>query len=277
VARAQRAREALVALAALAVGSAVLVGSARRAVADEHRMRVGVVASVAINAKPADVQALVGAFQRDLEAAYLVEVVPQFAGAPPPTCASDTACLVDLTARLDVDRVVFLVLTGVGRKLRVDATVADAGRHVTYAPATIIELGGAELDRSVADYARALLVGVPPRPAPTIRSVVTAPPEGAPPGGVVGLGAVGPIDHGPRRHERAAWIAFGTAAVLLVGGMVAGHYASSAYDEYKTTMSPARYDVLRQRVSRDSTIANGLFIGGGCAAAAGGALYVIEF
>jgi len=64
---------------------------------------------------------------------------------------------------------------------------------------------------------------------------------------------------------------------LLVGGLVAGNAASSAFDEYKTTMSPARYDLLRDRVSRDSKIANGLFIAGGLAVAGSAALFVIKF
>jgi len=82
----------------------------------------------------------------------------------------------------------------------------------------------------------------------------------------------------PAQRRRVwTWVAAGGAAVLLAGGAFFGHRADNAYDEYKMTDSPGRYDELRDQVRRDSLTANLLFAGSGGAAIGSVILFVGEF
>lgn len=83
----------------------------------------------------------------------------------------------------------------------------------------------------------------------------------------------------PPAHRRRVWtwVAAGGAAALLAGGALFGHRADTAYDEYKTTSSPGRYDELHDQIHRDSLTANLLFAGSGAAAIGSVILFVGEF
>jgi len=81
----------------------------------------------------------------------------------------------------------------------------------------------------------------------------------------------------PRRRRLWTWVAASAAAGLLGGGVFFGVRAGSAYDEYRTTDSPERYDQLRDQIRRDSLAANLLFAGGGVAAIGSAILFAGEF
>jgi hypothetical protein len=69
----------------------------------------------------------------------------------------------------------------------------------------------------------------------------------------------------------------GAAITLAVAGGFLGRRADDAYEEYRTTESAGRYDLLRDRVKRDALGANLLF-GGAAAAALGASVsFVLDF
>jgi hypothetical protein len=78
------------------------------------------------------------------------------------------------------------------------------------------------------------------------------------------------------RTRTWTWVAAGTTGALLLGGVIFGVQAGSAYDEYKTTTDLARYHQLRDEVGSKSTLANVFFIGAGAAAVATGVLFYFE-
>jgi hypothetical protein len=84
--------------------------------------------------------------------------------------------------------------------------------------------------------------------------------------------ASGQVDQ-PAVNHTWAWVAAGGAGALLLGGIIFGSEASSAYDEYKTTHDLQRYNDLRDEVSSKSTLANIFFITSGVAAVGAGVLY----
>ena len=159
------------------------------------------------------------------------------------------------------------------REIRIDGLVAAVrpgrplhlmpGRHLIEVTApgasavrTELVLRAGEL-RDVAVALGKAPVAAPPAPAPRRDLVRTAPPA--------------------HRRRVWTWVAAGGAAVLLASGALFGHRADTAYDEYKMTDSPGRYDELRDQVRRDSLTANLLFAGSGAAAIGSVILFVGEF
>ena len=81
----------------------------------------------------------------------------------------------------------------------------------------------------------------------------------------------------PTRPKRVwTWIAAGSTGALLGGGIFFAVRADRAFDDYRTTMDPARYDRLRDQIGRDDRIANVLFVGAGAAAVAAGIMFFVE-
>jgi tetratricopeptide (TPR) repeat protein len=78
----------------------------------------------------------------------------------------------------------------------------------------------------------------------------------------------------PRR--RWTWVAAGTSAAFLAGGIGFGLHARSLWDEYRKTDSPTRYDALKHDIGRQQTVANVLFVAAGAAAITAGTLYFYE-
>jgi len=93
-------------------------------------------------------------------------------------------------------------------------------------------------------------------------------------------GPEGALTTAPSGRRRTwTWVAAGAAGVMLLGGIIFGAQASSAYDDFKAGkfgQDPLKYDQMRDDVSTKATAANVLFVGAGLAAATAGVLFYFE-
>ncbi len=79
----------------------------------------------------------------------------------------------------------------------------------------------------------------------------------------------------PRRRVWT-WVAAGGALALAAGGAYAGLRARDAYADYRSATDHAAWQAGRDRVERNSLLANGLFVGAGAAAITAGVLFFTE-
>jgi tetratricopeptide (TPR) repeat protein len=80
----------------------------------------------------------------------------------------------------------------------------------------------------------------------------------------------------PPPARRWTWVAAGTSAALLAGGVGFGLHANALWSEFRQTRSPERYDTLQRQIEREARVTNILFITGGAAAVTAGVLYYFE-
>lgn len=151
------------------------------------------------------------------------------------SCPAQPECVRELGARLQADRLLFLVVVAVGERVQIDATWADAASGDSVAREALqLEPGGPAAAAVFADAAPRLFpelaeravtpapVEVTPPPAPEVRLLEPAPPEPA------------PVEPG-RRISPGTWIAGGISAATLAGGIGFALAARSRHDQLSST------------------------------------------
>jgi tetratricopeptide (TPR) repeat protein len=154
------------------------------------------------------------------------------------------------------DAVVSLDGASLGPASRLRTLYVEPGEHRLTATAAGFRDGSA-LASATAGYEQRVslaLEAIPPEPAAPV--VAEAPP--------------------PAPRRRWTWVAAGSSAAFLAGGVGVWLHARSLFDEYRKTDSGPRWDELRQDIGREKILYRVLFGAAGVAAITAGTLYYYE-
>jgi hypothetical protein len=266
-----RLHPTLIAAASAAAMVLLLPASARA----DKAPRVGVVVSVQVNLKKAEVQQISQSLGRALRQRLVVDVV---AGSEAmrrlpsegvsESCVVDETCIKDTAQRLSADELLFLVAVRVGNRIQVDSTWVDPanGRSASRPKVVMVKLDEAEARFS--DAASLIL------PDAEVRATAQLGDEGGQErAGQGGRAGTVIIRTTPRHMTWPAWATLG--ATVILGGTAAG-YAIATRNEFNNlkercvaemmscqedVYKPARDSVHSKAITAD--VLTGLAIAGG--------------
>jgi hypothetical protein len=243
---------------------AVALAAPRRAQADEHVPRVGIVVTVQVNVSDNEATLLAQRLGDALQDKLMVDVI---AGRDvtrrladfelPEDCVAQQSCIAKVGKRLDADQLIFLVIVRVGKQFQIDPTWADVASGRTLAREAIaLDEAEALPERVFRPLAAKLLPDAQPRQQSSTTLII---------------GGGEPEPRG-RHMTTPTWIAGGVGAAALLGGAIFGLQAlsthSSLVDDHCDTRPCDDASSRADRLETQMTFADVLF---GTALVAGGA------
>ena len=222
-----------------------IVLAASSAAADD-RVRVAIVPGVAVNMDAARVDALSQELADALKAELVVEAVGGLevrrrlpAEGVPPDCLAQPTCVTDVSRRLDVNQLLFVVMVDAGGAVQIDTTWVDAATAKSVSRPAIDIAVLAEAKSRFTAAATSLLPDAPVRPK--------AKPV---------IGIKGEMTAVPRHFTRTSYITAGLAVVGLGVGVGFGLYARSQYDDCDQPMAPCAGTDKEDSIRRNALIAD---------------------
>lgn len=216
-------------------------------------VRVGIVIELTVNVAPERAEqlsaALADALHRELEVdaiggADVTRRVPE--GGVPEECLASRDCVADLARRLDATELLFLAMVQVGVDIQIDASWVSVATGEVISRPRVELLADARAGEIFSAAATRLLPHARKRPL----AVVVTPGE--------------PRPAGPdRRMTTGAWIAAGTGAAALAGGVALGLSARSSFQRCNVDDPPPDCDDdERDSIGRKALFAD-LLVGAG--------------
>jgi hypothetical protein len=175
-------------------------------------------------------------------------------------CVAKKECIKDLGSRLEADQLLFLVIVRVGARVQIDSTWAETATGKTVPrDAILFEERGIARKEVFAKAAKRLIP--PPEPEkkpevvekkPTVTATVAAVPDKPKPKPPTQNLIESFMEANPRLTSTPILISAGVGTVALLGGVIFGFSAKSAYDSLSTSMCNRVNQFNRPQCSTDT-------------------------